>query len=137
MCTGKPGRTAHTTHILQPLDISINGPLKIKVRSIAKQLRHMYKHQTVNKAKCPSVLSHTIDEICSPARVKEAFRKTGIAPFNPDVIDKSQLTETYKVSSVQTQSNLNQDHSPKPSTTLCSACGSFGRKKTLVTEGLL
>nr|XP_034304356.1 uncharacterized protein LOC117681905 [Crassostrea gigas] len=131
------GLPPHTTHILQPLDVSINGPLKAKFSSTATQLGHMNKHQTVNKAKFPSVLSHTIDEICSPARVKEAFIKTGISPLNPDVIDKSQLTETHNISTVQTNSNLNQDHSPKQSTTLCSACGSFVGENPLVTEGLI
>lgn len=47
----------------------------------------MKKHQIV-EAKFLSVLSYIIDEIYSLARVKEAFRKTGIALFNSDAIDK-------------------------------------------------
>lgn len=83
------------------------------------------------------MLSHTIDEICSPARVKEAFRKTGIVPLNPDAIDKSELTGTHNIGTVPTESNMNQDYSPKPSTTLCFACGSFVGKNPLVTKGLI
>lgn len=62
--------------------------LKAKFSSIATQPGHMNKHQIV-KAKFLSVLSYIVDEIYSLAKVKETFRKTGIALLNSYAVDKS------------------------------------------------
>ena len=64
------GLPAHTTHILQPLDVSINGPLKQKFSTMANNLGFLNKNLVLNKAKFPVVLSHTIDQVCSPAKIK-------------------------------------------------------------------
>ena len=137
------GLPPHTTHLLQPLDVSINGPLKAKFSSTAVQLGHVNKHQTINKARFPAILSHTIDEFCSPARVKDSFRKAGISPFNPDVIDKSQLTTTHTVTEKrqgkgpedEACSSLSEDSQKNSS--ICSTCGTFLCENPLVTEGLI
>lgn len=89
------GFPAHTTHILQPLDVSINGPLKAQVYKTATNLGFVNKHQILNKAKFPAVLSASIDKFCSPANIKGSFRKSGIFPYNPDAIDKCLLVSSH------------------------------------------
>lgn len=64
------GLPAHTTHILQPLDVSVNGPLKQRFSAIATNLGFVNKQLVINKAKFPAVLSHAIDQVCSPAKIK-------------------------------------------------------------------
>ena len=150
------GLPAHTTHLLQPLDVHINGPLKATFNKLANSLGFINKHQVLNKAKFPVVLSTAIDQYCSPANVKESFRKCGIYPFNPDVIDKTQLTPTHNKPTGTVTSNLagNNGMQEQPSTssdntnsttcpplteqtTICKECGTYLGGNPLVTEGLI
>ncbi|KAK3105870.1 hypothetical protein FSP39_007466 [Pinctada imbricata] len=142
------GLPPHTTHILQPLDVSVNGPLKSKFSSTAVTLGHLNKQQTVTKAKFPAVLYHAIDELCSPARIKDAFKKTGISPLNPDAIDKSQLTKSHfetinssdgkeKNRSTSEPSTSGTSTEDKSETSICTSCGTFLGTNPLVTEGLI
>ena len=110
------GLPAHTTHLLQPLDVHINGPLKATFNKLANSLGFINKHQVLNKAKFPAVLSTSIDKYCSPANVKESLRKCGIYPFNPDAIDKTQLTPTHNTKSSGTQTTENTATQEEPST---------------------
>ena len=74
------GLPAHTTHIMQPLDVGIIGPLKDKVTSIATNLGFVNKSLVIGKAKMPIVLNHAIDQTTAFS-VKEAFRKAGLHPI--------------------------------------------------------
>ena len=84
------GLPAHTTHIMQPLDVGIIGPLKDKVTSIATNLGFVNKSLVIGKAKMPIGLNHAIDQT-TPFSVKEAFRKAGLHPIDKTVIDPSQI----------------------------------------------
>lgn len=147
------GLPAHTTHLLQPLDVHINGPLKATFNKLANSLGFINKHQVLNKAKFPAVLSTSIDQYCSPANAKESFGKCDIYPFNPDAIDKTQFTPTHntKSSGTQTTLPLRKNHlhplsttstTCPPSTmtdqtTICKECGTYLGGNPLVTEGLI
>lgn len=50
------GLPPHTTHVLQPLDVGIYGPLKEKVRSLAVSLGQLNTSLTIGKAKFPALL---------------------------------------------------------------------------------
>ncbi|XP_060593109.1 uncharacterized protein LOC132747678 [Ruditapes philippinarum] len=84
------GLPAHTTHILQPLDVKIIGPLKNRFNTIAERCGFLSQGFTISKAKFPLLLSYAIDQT-TPASVKDAFKTTGIYPLSVDAIDKSQL----------------------------------------------
>ncbi|XP_060557384.1 uncharacterized protein LOC132717830 [Ruditapes philippinarum] len=86
---GLPG---HTTHILQPLDVKVIGPLKSRFSEMTARLGLGGAGVSIGKAKFPIVLKHAIDS-ATPASVQEAFAITGICPYNPQAIDTSQLVE--------------------------------------------
>ncbi|XP_060577849.1 uncharacterized protein LOC132734964, partial [Ruditapes philippinarum] len=111
------GLPAHTTHFLQPLDVKIIGPLKGRFSSIASRLGFVSQRLTIGKSKFPVVLKYSVDQT-TPASIQNAFRETGIQPFNPDAIDKSQLVpSSFDV----TQSNETEQHTS--SNTTCETCG--------------
>ncbi|XP_060573879.1 ensconsin-like [Ruditapes philippinarum] len=84
----------------------------------------------IGKARFPLVLKHALDK-ATPASISDAFAVTGICPFNPDAVDKSQLVaasfEKYKQRSTD---------SDKDVVTTCTTCGSYARNP-LVVHGLI
>ena len=65
------GLPPHTTHIVQPLDVAIYGPLKGKVKDLGSSIGLFDNSALIGKAKFPALLSTAIDSICSPARIKD------------------------------------------------------------------
>lgn len=57
------GLPPHTTHILQPLDVSIFGPLKQKVASLAASVGYVNPNAIIGKAKFPMLLRYRITNI--------------------------------------------------------------------------
>ncbi|WAR11217.1 hypothetical protein MAR_036293, partial [Mya arenaria] len=74
------GLPSHTNHLLQPLDVQINGPLKQKVSKICIDLGFLKPGAAISKAKLPVIISHALDQT-SPSRIKEAFRLSGISQW--------------------------------------------------------
>ena len=78
---------SHTTHILQPCDVGVFGPLS-----------KLWKTQ-VNKASCANIpinktnllyyYSQAQKDTFKPSTIQSAFLKTRIFPFNPDIIDQA------------------------------------------------
>ena len=85
---GFPG---HTTHLLQPLDVGVFGPLKSKFRSLAADLRYRHQSSVVGKIQTPQLWSKAVDRVCTPKLVRDAFAKCGIHPFDPCAIDRKEV----------------------------------------------
>ncbi|XP_052260545.1 uncharacterized protein LOC127864686 isoform X1 [Dreissena polymorpha] len=68
---GFPG---HTTHILQPLDVKIIGPLKTNMASLASDLGIVCPSLTIGKSKYPVLLKYAMDRI-TPSTIIGAFSK--------------------------------------------------------------
>ncbi|KZT26594.1 DDE-domain-containing protein, partial [Neolentinus lepideus HHB14362 ss-1] len=88
---------SHTTHVLQPCDVGVFGPLarcwKAEVNATSAQLI------TINKHNMLEYYDRARRRAFKPSTICSAFAKTGIYPFNPDVIpvtafDPSLLTTT-------------------------------------------
>jgi hypothetical protein len=57
------GLPPHTTHILQPLDVGIFGPVKEKLRSLAVSLGHLNSGTVIGKAKFPVLLRYVLSSV--------------------------------------------------------------------------
>ncbi len=83
----------HTTHILQPLDVSIYGPLKAHFSKITDQIQlirlGITENVTICKTEFSLVFKIAFEETLSLANIKAAFSKCGIYPFNPHVVLQS------------------------------------------------
>ena len=77
---------SHTTHVLHPCDVGVFGPLsRLWKAQVNKASR---THIPINKTNLLFYYSEARKEAFKPSTIQSAFAKTGIHPFNPDVIDQ-------------------------------------------------
>ena len=137
------GLPPHTTHIVQPLDVAIYGPLQGKVKDLGSSIGLFDNSALIGKAKFPALLSTAIDSICSPARIKDAFRKSGLYHVEGDAIDKTQLIprDFQKKKDTPGEPGTSESYSTESqATVLCDSCGSvinvtINQHNPLVAEG--
>ena len=88
---------AHGTHIYQGLDVVIFAILKLLLsKERDKLLRDTGK--AINKSNFLSVITNAYVQALTPGNIKTAFRKTGIHPFNPDVVTSDMLAPSKETS---------------------------------------
>ncbi|KIM35936.1 hypothetical protein M413DRAFT_43760, partial [Hebeloma cylindrosporum] len=76
---------AHGTHIFQGLDVVIFAVLKLYLgQERDKLLRTTGK--AIDKSNFNEIYAKAYLRALTPENVKSAFKKTGISPFNPDVV---------------------------------------------------
>ena len=76
---------AHTSHILQPLDVAIYGPLQ----KIYNNLCHKFTRSStgcIDRYNVCGIASKAYCKAFAPENLHSAFRRTGIFPFNSAVI---------------------------------------------------
>ena len=84
--------TCMTASVIQPLDVGLFGSLKAnlsKVTDGVKMLSVTGDYQNINKTNFTAIFKEFFERSMSLATIKNGFRKTGIYPFNPEVIDKT------------------------------------------------
>jgi len=72
---------AHTSHILQPLDVSIFSPMGTYYAQEVNKLR-----VPVDKDQFPNLIAHAHVKGFSKANIRAGFRASGIYPYNPAII---------------------------------------------------
>lgn len=72
---------AHTSHVLQPLDVGVFSPLK---KYYVQEVSNL--HTPVDKNNFPNLLARARRKAFSPKNIESAFRATGIWPYDPNVI---------------------------------------------------
>jgi hypothetical protein len=79
---------AHSSHILQPLDVGCFGPLK---RAYGKQIEgYMRGHQThITKEDFFPAFQAAFQEAITPENIQGGFRGAGIRPFSPEKVLES------------------------------------------------
>lgn len=94
----------HTSHKLQPLDVSFYSPLKTRYN------REVDKWMTANPGKrvtdydIAELFAHAYEATASIDKAKSGFEKTGIFPYNPDVFSD----EDYLSSAVTERRELGE-----------------------------
>ena len=82
---------AHTTHMLQPLDVGVFKSLKLKFSVACKKYLSSHPGQVITTDILASLLAQTWPESVTPVNVMSGFRKCGIYPLNPGEISDRQL----------------------------------------------
>ena len=82
----------NTTHVLQPLDVGVFGPVKTQWRIILKKYKIATRAMNITKERFPSLIKQLWDKSMLPNHLKSGFEATGLVPFNPNAVKPSKLT---------------------------------------------
>ena len=93
----------HTTHILQPLDVSVFKSVKHVWVQLLKEFKSEKFEAVVSKRSFPSLLSQLWKESFFPEHLVSGFHATGIHPLNRSIIreDKLKPSEAYSGTSIE------------------------------------
>ena len=92
------------SHLLQPLDVSVFGPVKSTWKKVPKEYQIETCAGTVTKEDFQSLIARPWEQSFQPAHLQGGFRKTGLSPINRDAIPASRLTKSLS------QQQAVQDH---------------------------
>ena len=82
---------AHTSHILQPLDIGCFGPLKSAYYKLCQLHLRRNPGQIITRYDICSISSRAHSKALTVDNVVQSFKDSGIYPYNPYVIRDEQL----------------------------------------------
>jgi hypothetical protein len=80
----------HSSHILQPLDVGVFRPFKVKFGQLRSDLivdSPTWLNVENNKAMFAKLASKALMAACSPENIRAWFKKFGIYPFNHQARD--------------------------------------------------
>ena len=87
----------NTTHILQPLDIGVFGPMKQQWRTILKQHKIATRATNITKERFPALIKQLWETSIKPEHLEAGFRAAGLVPFNPKAVKPTQLAPSVAV----------------------------------------
>ena len=88
----------HSTHLLQPLDVGVFGPVKAAWRKIMKEHQIETCGGTVTKEGFPGLIAKLWEQSFKEAHLRSGFRKTGLHPLSRDAIPAHRLTKSLPFS---------------------------------------
>ncbi|CAG4973401.1 unnamed protein product [Parnassius apollo] len=99
----------NSTHILQPMDISLFRPLKVYYRKPVIQWKMENSGNKLKKENFAPVFQKALKNITTDC-IKNGFRGGGLHPYGPQYIDMSKLTKRNTVSDLANE-NQNEERS--------------------------
>ena len=81
---------AHTSHILQPLDVGCYGPMQHIYNAQCHKFLRENPASKITRYNVCSLACHAYSSALSVVNIRSAFKRTGIYPFNPDAISDLQ-----------------------------------------------
>ncbi|XP_037038910.1 uncharacterized protein LOC119076333 [Bradysia coprophila] len=91
----------NSTHLTQPMDVGVFKPLNVSWTNQAKDWRLQNQYAKIEKKDVAPILEKAINGIKYGEHLKNAFRKSGIYPFNIENIDLSRVLPTLTESASQ------------------------------------
>ena len=106
----------HTTHALQPLDVSVFKSLKSHFSKAVQAVSFAKKDFIVSKREFARVVKVPFERAFSISNIKAGFAKCGIFPYNPNAIDRSKIAPSLSHSSSSTDESTLALDSPQCNT---------------------
>ena len=88
---------SHTSHLLQPLDVGVFKSLKSAFNKACKRYMAENPGCVVRSENLASLLAHAWPQSVTPVNIISGFRKCGIHPLNPGVIEDRQTVPSEAV----------------------------------------
>lgn len=82
---------AHSSHLTQPLDVGVFRPFKAAYNSECQEFMRSNVGRSITRYDICSLVCKAYTKSFTPANILSSFRKTGIVPFNREVIAKDKL----------------------------------------------
>ena len=91
---------AHTTHILQPLDVGVFKSFKAAYNKACKKLLSEHPHRVITTEQIAGLIGKAWPQSLTPVNIMSGFKKCGIYPLNPgEVTDRQIAPSTVFVAS--------------------------------------
>ena len=97
----------HSSHVLQPLDVSVFGPLKNAYNVRVQTYLRQHPGQVVNRYAMTSLICKSYLDATKPSNIISAFRKTGIFPLDRHAIDDKHFKPSESTVMSENVSNNN------------------------------
>jgi len=83
----------HCSHKLQPLDVSVYGPIKCYYKTQCNAWQKNNANNVIEIRHIASLVRQTLDLALTPRNIKARFQATRISPFNPNVFVDSDFVQ--------------------------------------------
>ena len=95
----------HLTHILQPLDVSVFGPL---AKAYKKRLHDIaiYRALAITKKEFLEIYQAARSKAISSSNIASAWRATGLIPYDPSTVLLKIWTETPPFTSLTNKNSI-------------------------------
>jgi len=91
-----------TTHIMQPLDITVFHPFKDIWKKVVPKWKAENNISRLTKEHFPNVLKKALDSFTEEKKVVQSgFRASGLMPFNPEAVDYNVLEKKKRTRKVK------------------------------------
>ena len=82
---------AHTTHILQPLDVGVFKPFKSAYNKACKRFMADHPHRVITTDQIAGLIGKAWPLSLTPVNIMSGFKKCGIYPLNPGEVTDRQI----------------------------------------------
>lgn len=101
----------HTSHKLQPLDVTFYGPLKAEYR---RQCDHFMKSKgRLIQSDLPSIFKDAFAKVANIQKAISGFEKTGIHPLNPDIFTENDFVAARHLMPTLPDDSVNDNKMPE------------------------
>ncbi|XP_053385176.1 uncharacterized protein LOC128550335 [Mercenaria mercenaria] len=120
---------AHTSHVLQPLDVGCFGPFERVYSAVCHKFMREHCGQSITRYNVCSLGCSAYSKALSAGNLQASFRKTGIYPYNPNAVDPSNFKPSEALQQETTPKSSDSQH-----TTSKDPSQFFGSKAAGITS---